>query len=49
MNGLKYFLSSAALAIGLGGVGELESVEVVGTGTGFLLGVDEASDDFGLA
>ena len=48
MKRLKHFLSSAALAIGLVGVGELESVEVVGTGTQFLLGVDEASDDFGL-
>ena len=48
MKRLKHFLSLAALGIGLVGVGELESVEVVGVGTQSLLGVDEASDDFGL-
>ncbi len=37
MNGLKHFFSLAALGIGLVGVGELESVEVVGVGTQFLL------------
>ncbi len=44
---LRHFVSSAAWAIGLVGAGDLESVEVVGVGTEFLLGVDPASDDYG--